>query len=262
MVRHGLTGVAEVSCDLTQREVTAQMLAAVEPSIVIHLVGKTDVDACETDPNDAFRLNVLTVENIVSGFRHRAGAYLVHISTDHVYDAAGPSRESDVRLTNTYALSKYASELAAAQMPSAILRTSFFGNSLVPHRQSFSDWVLARLAAGLPCPVFDDVVVSPLSMVSLSRVICAVVEQRIEGTLNVGSRDALSKADIAYELAHVFGLSDEPLLRSSVAAAGLHAYRPTDMSMDCSLANEKHGLVLPLLREEIFALKGESYAAG
>lgn len=255
VVRHGMTGSADILCDLTDADRAAGLLADVQPDVLINLVGKTNVDACEVDPHAAYLLNVRTVENVARALRRNAGAFLIHISTDQLYDSPGPSREHDTRLTNTYALTKYAGELAAARVPSTILRTSFFGPSRALHRKSFSDWILENLRTNAPFPVFSDVVVNPVTLMTLSRVICDLLPRRLEGPFNLGSRGAMSKADFAFELARAFGLSGEHMIRCSSRDAGLRAYRPTDMSMDCTRIIEEGGVTLPALMDEIATLR-------
>ena len=54
------------------------------------------------------------VENLVSWINgNRRSCYLLHISTDHIYDGTGAAAEENIKLTNYYAFSKFAGELAA-----------------------------------------------------------------------------------------------------------------------------------------------------
>ena len=55
------------------------------PDVVIHTGAWTAVDACETDPDRALRANGLAVRWMAEAC-HRAGAHLVHVSTDYVFD--------------------------------------------------------------------------------------------------------------------------------------------------------------------------------
>lgn len=256
IIRHGNSAKSDVSCDLTHRALTLALLNDICPEIVVNLVAWTNVDRCEEDPHRAYLLNVRTVENLVASMRDRANAYLIHISTDQVYDSVGPSREDEIRLTNIYALTKYAGELAAAFMPSTILRTSFFGPSLLPDRKSLSDWLLDSLRGGRPFTVFTDVVMNPLSMATLSAMIDRVIESRIEGVFNLGSRGEMSKADFAFGIARVYGLSTHNVMRGVSSDIDLPAYRPKNMSMDCKRFEAAFDVILPNLGDEIRNLNG------
>ncbi len=260
VLRHGRGPSNDVSCDLTDREATIAMLETTQPNVVINLVALTNVDKCEEDPHLAYLLNVRTVENLVAGMCGHPPPHLIQISTDQVYDSIGPSQEDEIRLTNTYALTKYAGELAAARMPSTILRTNFFGHSVLPGRKSFSDWLLDSMRAGDPITVFTDVVVNPLSLETLSAMIGRVIEKRVEGVFNLGSKGAMSKADFAFELARVFGVSTEGMTRGLSRDMHLKAYRPKDMSMDCSRFEAAFDVTLPALQDEIRDLRRSSNA--
>ena len=231
------------------------MMQAVGPQCVINLVAATNVDECERNPHVAYMLNVRTVETIVESLARWDQAFLVHVSTDQVYDTAGESSESDIRLTNTYALSKYAGELAALRMPAVVLRTNFFGPSRLATRKSFSDWVLDNFRQSRAFTAFADVSVSPLSMDTLSSVIEQVARQPQVGVFNIGSHNGMSKADFAEALADAFALSTGLMRRGTSDELELAAYRPKDMCMNISKFEQSYGMALPCLEDEIKRLR-------
>lgn len=252
-------GGADFAVDLLDRSGTDAMLASVRPSTVINLVGLTNVDRCETVPDDAYRLNVRTVETLVAAIGGTVPAcHLIHVSTDQVYDDAGPHAEAAPTIRNVYALSKYAGELAAAVRPATVLRTNFFGRSRVPGRVSLTDWLYGGLRGDEPVPVFEDVLFSPLSIATLAEMIALAVEKRPRGVFNVGSRDGMSKADFAFRFAECLELDTRRLRRTTSGEAGfLKAYRPKDMRMDCAKFEGVIGVPMPTLREEILKASGE-----
>jgi dTDP-4-dehydrorhamnose reductase len=258
VVPHGFRSAPPggVQADLRDRAATVAMLDAAMPDCIINLAALTNVDACEADPQAAYLLNVRPVENIAAWLRGHPGSHLVHISTDQLYDGAGPHVEDAVTICNTYAFSKLAAELAAAGVPATVLRTNFFGPSRCAGRASFSDWLLAGLRAGGDVPVFTDVQFSPLSIDTLCNMIEKVAVARPAGVFNLGSRDGMSKADFAFALARVFGLPDAGLRPSLAAAAtGLKARRPADMRLDSRLFETTLGVRLPALNDEILSLR-------
>ena len=260
IIRHCYRHSGDVACDLTNRQATQAMLNAVRPQVIVNLVACTDVDQCERDPHGAYLLNVRTVENLVAGMNDKHKAFLIHISTDQVYDAAGPSREDDIRLTNTYALTKYAGELATQGLPTAVLRTNFFGHSHLPGRRSFSDWVLDNLRNAVPTVAFADIMVTLLAMPTLCRMIARVIENPVVGTFNLGSHGAMSKADFIFEVARVYGLPTDAVRRGAASDAILPTYRPKDMSMDSHRFEAIFDVTLPRFKDEIVSLKGSECA--
>ncbi|MEQ1621780.1 MAG: SDR family oxidoreductase [Methylococcales bacterium] len=250
---HGHTKTSRYTADLTEFGATLELLNKICPSVIINLVGLTNVDQCENHPNQAYLVNVRTVENIAAWIRQQSKpCHLIHISTDQVYDGASSHTEEQVTLTNYYAFSKYAGELAAAVVPGTILRTNFFGLSHCAQRVSLSDWLFQAFLSGQAIQVFDDVFFTPLSMQSLSELIALVVKNKPNGVFNLGSCQGMSKADFAYYFAESLGLSTHEVSRASVdQAINLKAYRPKDMRMDCSKFEQTLGVKLPILRDEI-----------
>ena len=129
VMTHGFSnrGV-DYSCDLSNPKDTLALFERVSPAIVINLVALTNVATCQKDINLAMRLNAQTVGNINTAAAEKGQrCYIVHISTDHLYDGCGGSKEDDIVLLNNYALTKFAGEIAINNKKHLILRTNFFG---------------------------------------------------------------------------------------------------------------------------------------
>jgi len=252
----GFKKQADVNFDIRDSAETARQLKAADPDIVVHLAAETSVDRCEEKPELAYDLNVRPVENLVqaiSGSR----THLINLSTDQLYDGPGPHPESSARPRNVYASSKYFAELAAARVQATNLRVNFFGKSETPGRSSLSDWILIELRAGKSINGFTDILFSPLSIPTLSRLIEVAAVRKLPGTFNLGSREGHSKSDFAFQLAEDFGLPLNLIRRAESASAStsLRAYRPKDMRMDVSLFERSFNTSLPTLSEEIHSLR-------
>jgi len=257
VIRHGHSTAADVVCDLINCADTAAMLETVAPDCVVNLVAATNVDECERSPHSAYLLNIRTVENLVAGLAGRKSAFLIQVSTDQVYDSIGDSDENDVCLTNIYAMSKYAGELAALRMPAAVLRTNFFGPSRHPTRKSFSDWLLDNFRDGKEFTAFTDVAFSPLLMDTLSAAIDRVLRQPAVGVFNLGSCQGMSKADFAVALAEAFDFPVTPMRRGTTTDVGLAAFRPKNMCMNSSKFERTFGMKLPRLSDEIKRMRSD-----
>ncbi len=246
----------DVRADLTDADQVSATLDKVAPELIVNLAAYPYVDECERNPQLAYLANVRIVENLAKWIKNSSNScYLVQISTDHVYDSTGPHKEGDIILTNFYAFSKYAGELAAATVPSTILRTNFFGPSQCQTRRSVSDWVVQSLIQGDPITVYDDVRFSPLTLKRLVELVELAIVKRQRGVFNLGSRDGMSKADFAYTLAKVLDLPTKHMSRGCSGEFKLSAYRPKDMCMDSSRFENLFGVQLPILNEEIYSMK-------
>jgi dTDP-4-dehydrorhamnose reductase len=89
-----LTDLPEL--DLGDYQSTREFFLKNRPDMVIHCAAKTQVDECETQPDQAYRGNVLATKNVVNGCQ-AVDAGLVYISTDYVFDGKNkePYREYD-----------------------------------------------------------------------------------------------------------------------------------------------------------------------
>lgn len=256
VISHGRSSDCDVCADLTDSQQVNAALDTARPDVIVNLAALTNVDECERYPQRAYLSNVRIVENLAAWIRDKGtSCHLVQLSTDQVYDGPGPHKENDILPSNYYAFSKYAGERVAASVRSTILRTNFFGRSDCASRKSFTDWLVQSLLEKRAMTVFDDVKFSPLSLACLVGMLALVIERRCEGTFNLGARSGMSKADFAFGLAEVAGLSAACMSRGTSNDVQLAAYRPKDMSMDPSLFEATFDIRLPSLKDELQSMK-------
>jgi dTDP-4-dehydrorhamnose reductase len=115
--------------DLADRDSVYQAILGVQPDVVIHAGAWTAVDACESEPEKAFHVNALGTEWVADASR-RAGAHLVAVSTDYVFDGTKPEPYHEWDRPNpqsVYGRSKWAGEHAVAvHAPgSCVVRTAW-----------------------------------------------------------------------------------------------------------------------------------------
>ncbi len=249
-------GEGGVRVDLTKSSQVNTLLDKTMPEVIVNLAALTNVDECERNPQRAYMTNVRIVENLSKWMQGKGNAcHLIQISTDQVYDGVGSHAEDDITLSNIYGFSKYAGELVAASVSSTIVRTNFFGPSQCPSRSSLSDWLAQSLKQGESITVFDDVRFTPLSLCRLVELLEQLIVRKQQGVFNLGSREGMSKADFAFILAEVLGLSNKNMTRGTSDKIRLTAYRPKDMCMDSSYFEKIFDVRLPTLLEEIKSMK-------
>jgi len=115
--------------DLTDLARIAQTVRAVAPDIIVNAAAHTAVDRAESEPELARTLNALA-PGVLAQEAQRCGAWLVHYSTDYVFDGSGdaPWRETDpTGPLNIYGQTKLEGEaaIAAAGCRHLIFRTSW-----------------------------------------------------------------------------------------------------------------------------------------
>jgi dTDP-4-dehydrorhamnose reductase len=107
-----VSGLDLPEVDITEPQAVDRAVREAEPDLVIHAAAMTDVDGCQRNPEVAFRVNVLGTQNVALACE-RAGAALVHVSTNEVFDGrlGRPYYEWDAPSP----LSVYAQSKAAAE---------------------------------------------------------------------------------------------------------------------------------------------------
>ena len=259
LIRHSRSIKSISNADLTDRTKTFEMLKVLNPNVIVNTVALAEIEACEKDPNRAFRTNVLTVQNLVEWISEsKKSCHLVHISTDHLYDDDGVKKEDRIKLTNYYAFSKFASELVARQVPSTVLRTNFVGKSSSNFRQTFSDWFVGFTRDNRAIEVVNDIWFSPVTLQSLSSAISVACTQKPSLTANFGSWGGITKYDLCSRVAKGLNLNLEKV--TSVNAEECMAYityRPKNMVMDSSLWESATGMVCPTIEDVINSVVNE-----
>lgn len=100
--------------DVSQPQ-AAQTIAALVPDLVVNAAAFTDVDRCEDEEQRAFAVNALGARHVAQG-AEAAGAALVQVSTDYVFDGAKGQpyvEDDDPHPLSVYGASKLVGEVEA-----------------------------------------------------------------------------------------------------------------------------------------------------
>ena len=119
---HGLCG------SFTDLEGLARTVQSVRPALIVNAAAHTAVDKAESEPDLARSINALA-PGVLAAEARKLGAWLVHYSTDYVFDGSGtkPWREGDATgPLSAYGRTKLEGEHAVASNPKhLIFRTSW-----------------------------------------------------------------------------------------------------------------------------------------
>jgi len=195
--------------DITTKKDVKALATSVEPTVIINCAAMTNVDACETERELAWKVNVSGVEHLADAAK-RSNAALVHISTDYVFDGKrGPYSEDDrPEPLSYYGKTKLASEniLRSSDLTYLILRTMVLYGHAEGVRANFALWLIESLQKRNPVNVVDDQIGNPTLVDDLAYAIMRAVELQKWGLYNIAGRDIVSRYDFAVRLAAVFGL--------------------------------------------------------
>ena len=242
---------ADLVLDISSFNKTEILFNKLKPKVILNLSGLTSVEECEAEPHLAYLANVKTVESLVNWIRNNK-SYLIHISTDHLYDLPGPHNEKKITLTNTYALTKYLGERAALNVKSSILRTNFIGKSKNGLKNNMTDWLYHALINKINIKVLNDVLFSPLHLSTLSEMIDRVIKKKPIGIYNLGSKKGMSKAQFDFKFADMLCLSTKKVNEISIRNASFFKVnRPRDMRLNSRKFENVFKIKLPSLETEL-----------
>lgn len=252
--------------DVADERALAQALERERPAVVLNAAAYTDVDGCERDAARAEAVNA-RAPAVLARLCASAGATLVHVSTDYVFDglATRPLREDDpVGPLSTYARSKLAGERAVLEASSdvLVLRTSWVygrGRNFVATMVARARALRADPALG-PLRVVDDQHGSPTWAEDLADGLLALLSRRARGLYHLANRGVASRLELARFALDVAGYADLEIVPVKTADFPLPAQRPLYSALDCARA-ERLGVALRPWREAVRAyLAGEPLA--
>ena len=121
--------VTRPEIDLTQTDNLRQIIRETQPEIIINAAAYTAVDKAETEPEMATAINT-TAPQIIAEESQKLGSFLIHFSTDYVFNGNSnyPYQESDItNPVSVYGQTKLAGEIAIQKACSQymILRTAW-----------------------------------------------------------------------------------------------------------------------------------------
>ena len=145
------------SLDITDHKAVTDAVRCIHPNIIVNAAAYTAVDKAESDVECAYAINAEAVAHLAKVVRSE-DAWLVHYSTDYVFDGAKqtPYVESDAtNPINVYGASKLAGEqaIAEANCQHLIFRTTW---AISNHSKNFMRQIINKALEGHAFDVVKD----------------------------------------------------------------------------------------------------------
>ena len=171
-----------------------------KPDIVINCAAHTAVDLCETDVENAYKINAVGPRNLAI-VCEKIGAKLVQVSTDYVFDGNGtrPYREDDKTCPNSiYGTSKLKGENFVREFCSKyfIVRTAW----LYGEGNNFVRTMLKLAETNKELNVVNDQFGSPTSTVDLAKAIIDLMTTEHYGVYHGTCEGQCSWYDLAKKI--------------------------------------------------------------
>ncbi|MEH2001626.1 MAG: dTDP-4-dehydrorhamnose reductase [Nostoc sp.] len=197
-----IISVARPTIDLVQPDTLRNVIRSKQPQIIINAAAYTAVDKAESEPELASAINAIA-PLIIAEESQKLGAFLIHISTDYVFDGNGCSPYQENYATNplsVYGKTKLAGEEAIREtcVHHLILRSAWvygtFGKS------NFVKTMLRLGAERQEIRVVADQIGSPTWAQDIAAVIAQMIPQltpEISGTYHYTNSGVASWYDFA-----------------------------------------------------------------
>jgi dTDP-4-dehydrorhamnose reductase len=233
--RHQVVGATRSQLDVGDRDAVLSAVTGLHPDLVVHAAAWTAVDACELDPDHAWRVNALGSRYVAEAVR-LVGAHLVAVSTDYVFDGTSPNpynewdRPSPV---SVYGRSKLGGEKEIrAILPGAtIARTSWVCG---PHGANILKAILRLAGSGEPLRFVDDQRGCPTFTEDLAGMLLHLGISRRPGLFHVTNQGATTWFEFARDVVSAAGLSRAMVqpIRTSDLDPPRPAHRPANSVLD------------------------------
>lgn len=193
--------------DIRMEKETIGQLEALHPQVIINVAAYTDVDGCERNQEEAFRVNSEGMKHIALGAQ-RCGAKVVYLSTDYVFDGkkGEPYLEEDFpHPLNIYGESKLRGERYVQELTKdgLIIRTQWlFGKD----GKNFVYAILRQAQEKKVLSIVEDQIGSPTYTRDLSKAICALVQKEAQGIFHVSNEGSCSWFIFAQKILHYAGI--------------------------------------------------------
>lgn len=201
-----LAGATRADADVTDVAAVARLVREVRPDVVINTTAFHNLPVCEQDPETCFRVNVLGCWNVARASAD-AGAAIVHLSTDYVFDGTKGSAyvEDDARsAVNVYGAAKIATEdvVRIANPAALVVRVSgLYGLAGSAGKGgNFVETMLRLAREGNPIRVVGDQVTAPTNTAEIAEALLPLIREGVRGVVHLAASEGCSWHDFAAEI--------------------------------------------------------------
>lgn len=197
------TDVAEL--DITDIDKVMEFTKEIKPYAIINCAAHTNVNGCETDLDNAYRINAIGPRNL-SIAATQTGAKLVQISTDYVF--SGDTDKPYIEFDKTGPQGAYGkTKLAGEEMVKSFARDYFIIRTawLYGEGKNFVKTMLRLSESHDTVKVVEDQIGTPTSAAELARAVACLLPTRNYGVFHGTCEGDCSWADFAEEIFRLAG---------------------------------------------------------
>ena len=248
----------ELCGDFTNMQGLIQTVRAIAPDIIVNAAAHTAVDKAESEPEIARTINALA-PTLLAQEAKRSGAWLIHYSTDYVFDGNGDKpwvETDDTKPLNVYGKTKLEGEQFIRQSgcKHLILRTSWV---YAARGGNFAKTMLRLAKERDSLSVINDQIGAPtgaelLADLTAHAIRTALLKPELSGLYHVVASGETSwhgyasyVIDIAQNAGESMWITPEDVLPVPTSSYNTPAKRPLNSRLDTNKFQAAFGLTLP-----------------
>ena len=245
---HGHPTQGSIALDITNPSMVEQVIIAARPTHIFLPAAATNVDYCESQPDQTYLINVLGTQHVVKA-SNQAHAKLIYFSSDYIFDGKhGPYTEEDT----PNPICKYGSQKVYAEHHI----TAFCNDYLILRTTIVYGWenqeknfvirLIKSLRANQKVRVPSDQIGTPTYASNLAEA-CLHLAQTVSTSeiFNLTGPSVVSRYEFAREAARVFDLPPDLIEPVQTKDLNQTASRPLNLGLIVKKASA--ALPFPLL---------------
>lgn len=230
--------------DVLNRSDIRKVFEGFTPQCVVHLAGSKDVQWCERNPQEAYKLNTESVRYVAEACQEFSCG-LIFLSSDYVFEGTKGrySLESVCNPQTVYGKTKLEAEniLKGMSIPFSIIRTGGVYAGVNPP-QSLLGFALNSLQKKQEVNAFDNIFNTPTFIGDLCKAIEILGQKQMTGHFHLGGASRESRYSFLRLFAQAFGFPEE-LIKRGQFKQEKGFLRPRDISLDSSSAYQAIGFL-------------------
>ena len=245
------TGLKKRTYDLTVIE-NLKKIFNKKIDVVINCVAITNIEYAEKNKKITENINYKLVKNILLLNRIKK-FYFINFSTDQVYNNKDIRKNIENNISfddNYYTKTKIKADKLINEFKFLSLRVNFFGKSF-KGKGTFTDWLFLKMRNKEKIFLFKDQYISGLTINTLSNIISKIINKKIFGIYNLGSKGYISKKNLAFKFYKHLNKKNKIEFEAVKVNSFLNIKRSNFMYMNSNKLINKFKIKLPTINEEI-----------
>jgi dTDP-4-dehydrorhamnose reductase len=228
--------------DFTRQNEVAEVMASVQPDIIVHSGALSKPDECEQDKEQAYNTNVSATGYLLAEAA-RWESFFVFLSTDFVFSGEEGMYSEDDPLApvNYYGQTKVEAEAMVKEYSFdwSIVRTVLVYGHPQGGRDNILTMVANNLEEGKHLKIFDDQVRTPTYVEDLAQGLKTIIDKRATGIYHISGEDVRTPYQMAIEVAEYLNLDKSLIEKVTEQTFQQPARRPLKTGFNLSKAKRE-----------------------